>query len=97
MSPIPLVSPAATFGATEPNTTKRPSGVMKVPPPRTMFPFISTETALVLATHPGAALMQVSRRKTHAALQSLVLGRMLVASDSKTTYLPFALIPEPKL
>src|SRR5260370_11923616 len=95
-SPIPVVSPRATFGAGEPKTTNCPSGVTAVPPPLTMVPFISTEIALVLGAHPDGAPMQVSRRNTHArpvdGEQSPLFGRIFVAVLSNAAYLPSALI-----
>src|SRR5207248_11201870 len=96
-SPIPPVSPLTTLAELELNATYRASGLIDGLPPPAVLPSEATLMSVVAAVQAAATPIQVSRRKTHAFLQVLVFGRMLVASESKATYLPFALIAESKL
>jgi hypothetical protein len=79
------------------NATYRASGLIEGLPPPAVLPSDATLMRIVLGVQLLGAAVQVSRIKTHVDPHVSVFDRRLVASLSKATYLPSALIAESKL
>lgn len=93
------MSPVTIFGELELKATYLASGLIEGFAPPAGLPSDATVTRMVFGEHPLAP-MHVSRRNTHeprGPAHTVVFGSRFVACESKTTYLPSALMAESRL